>query len=86
MGKTKKKHHVKAWYLCGNTNKHHDLAQCRGGRWIDINIYEWDIKVHEAYHFLFGEMTLLESAEWLMKVDQQKKLDNELDLRNTNNV
>ena len=75
-----KKRKNKEWQLRGSKNRHHDLARSRGGTFAPRNIYHWDISSHNAFHFLFGNMTLLEASEWLKTIDKQKELGNELDI------
>lgn len=69
------------WQLAGRTNQHHNFAKSRGGSYARHNIFNWDINVHRAFHFLFGNRTLLEAAEWLKQVHQAKLNDVELNVQ-----
>lgn len=80
----KKRQHRKEWRLTGTTNRHHNLARCRGGTFIESNIFNWDISTHQAYHFIFGVMTLQEASNWLLYVYQQKRSGIELDINSGN--
>lgn len=53
--------------------KHHILPRERGGSWDDHNILKlWNHR-HEVYHILFGNKTLVEAANFLLRVDRAKK-------------
>lgn len=78
---SKKRKSSRPWKLAGRKNKHHIKNKIFGGTWAKENIIEWDVRVHEAWHFIFGHMTLLEAAEWLVYVDEQKKLGIDTDLQ-----
>ncbi len=78
----KTRHHGDiVWTLTGETNKHHNLAKSRGGHLNHENIFEWDTSVHRAFHFLFGNLTLVEAADWLLEIDDQNKSGRKLDLK-----
>lgn len=72
--------HHKKWERSGKYNRHHDFAKSRGGTYSEQNIYIWDISAHEAFHFLFGNRTLLEASDWLRKIDSQNKEGVKLDI------
>lgn len=78
---SKNKNSNKSWKNAGRKNKHHIFAKCRGGTYDTHNIIKWDINQHAAYHYLFGNRTLLEVAAWLTHVDQQKQLGFDTDLK-----
>lgn len=70
----------KDWQPSGKTNRHHDFAKSRGGTYSERNIFVWDTAAHEAFHFLFGNRTLIEAAEWLQCIDRENKSGNKLDI------
>ena len=72
---------LKEWQECGRTNRHHDKAVSRHGSSEQSNIYRWDIIAHRAFHFLFGNRTLLEAAAWLKHIHEQKQRGISLDIR-----
>ena len=55
------------WERARKFNKHHDLGRKRGGNKQPNNILKLDINRHRAYHFLFGNRTLLEAAALLKR-------------------
>lgn len=67
------------WCLAGKTNRHHNKAKVRGGTWDPMNIFVWDIMKHRAFHFLFGNRTLEEAAEYLRHMNELKLLGIEPD-------
>lgn len=67
------------WRLAGKNNKHHDLAKSRKGSNRPSNIFLWDINKHRAFHFLFGNRTLEEAAEFLRHMKELKLLGIEPD-------
>ena len=71
----------KSWKNAGRKNKHHIFAKCRGGTYAEHNIILWDINQHNAYHYLFGVRTLVEAAQWLLYIDEQKKLGTDVNLK-----
>lgn len=73
------KHHKK-WERSGHYNRHHDFAKSRGGTYDPQNIFVWDVSAHEAFHFLFGNRTLVEAAEWLKHIDAQNQSGIKLDI------
>ena len=68
------------WQKVGQKNHHHDLAKSRGGRYTEANIYFWDISVHRAFHFLFENKTLLEAAQILVYIHEQKQQGKTVDI------
>ena len=72
----------KRWEKSGRKNRHHNLSKSRGGTWSDYNIFVWDTNAHSAFHFLFGNRTLLEAAEWLQKIDSENQKGIKLDVLN----
>ena len=82
MGK-KKRNKMKLsngeWKLAGRTNKHHILPKCRKGTLDPKNIVIWDVNVHRCFHWLFGNRTLEEAAEYLRHMNELKLLGIEPD-------
>ena len=78
---SKKRKHSKVWQRSGKTNRHHIVNKVNGGTWALENIIVWDTEVHAAWHFLFQNMTIREVAEWLIFIDEQKKLGIDTDLQ-----
>lgn len=76
-----KKKSRRKWQNCGRKNRHHIFAKSRGGTYAPSNIILWDITQHDAYHYLFGNRTLVEVAEWLMYIHEQKQLGIDTDLK-----
>lgn len=77
----KKRKNKKCWQRSGKTNRHHIINKCRGGTWALENILVLDTEVHAAWHFLWQNMTIREVADWLIFVDEQKKLGIDTDLQ-----
>lgn len=77
---SKSKKNICRWQKSGRTNRHHNLARCKGGTWSDYNIFVWDINAHRAFHFLFGNRTLLEASAWLKIIDEQNHNGIKLDI------
>ena len=77
---SKKSNRNTEWALSGKTNKHHNFAKSRGGTYAPGNIFVWDIMAHKAFHFLFGNRTLLEASDWLRAIDEQKNDGISLDI------
>jgi len=67
-----KRREKKEWVKAGKTNRHHILNKCRGGTWQKSNILNWDISKHNAWHFLFQNMSFTEVAELLLRTVQIK--------------
>jgi len=67
------------WKLAGKTNRHHVIPKSRHGTFAPMNIVHWDINKHRAFHFLFGNRTLEEAAEYLRHMNQLKLLGIEPD-------
>ena len=55
------------WERAGEFNYHHIRPRSRGGKKHPRNILRMDINRHRAYHFLFGNRTLLEAAALLKR-------------------
>ncbi len=55
------------WERAGKFNKHHDKPKARNGTKNFKNILKLDVNRHRAYHFLFGNRTLLEAAALLKR-------------------
>lgn len=67
-GRTVSYHEHKFQYRSTRTNKHHILAESRGGQKTTQNLLTIEIYRHQAFHYIFGLRTLKESAEFLLKV------------------
>ena len=61
----------KNWKRKGRTNKHHIKARRRGGTKCAKNILILDEARHDAFHFLFGNRTLVEAALLLMRTNDK---------------
>jgi hypothetical protein len=57
----------------GVFNKHHLKARSRGGQSIESNLLTMDISRHNAWHLLFGNLTIYEIVKLLLKVRRIKK-------------
>jgi len=68
MGKTSEK----KWRRTGNMIKHHDKARSRHGGKSKQNLVRMDEAREKAYHFLFGNRTLRESANLLIRIADMK--------------
>lgn len=67
------------WKLAGKNNRHHNLAKSRKGTYDPKNIIWWDINIHRAFHFIFGNRTLEEAADFLRHMNELKLLGIEPD-------
>jgi hypothetical protein len=56
---------------------HHNLARSRKGRSNPENIIHLKCFKHELFHQLFGNRTLVEAAEILLRLDRMKKENHE---------
>ena len=54
-------------------NRHHLRPKNRGGLTIESNLLLMDIKRHNAWHQLFGNLTLGEVIELLQRVKRAKE-------------
>ena len=67
------------WKRAGKKNRHHDFPKSRKkkGEKIPNNILMLDIARHAAFHFLFGNRTLLEAAALLKRTHyyQERRKD-----------
>ncbi len=76
MGKRNKrrKKHKRTYYeRKGRLNKHHIKARAKGGISIPSNIIVFDENRHAGFHLLFGNRTLREAAEVLIKMAEKKE-------------
>lgn len=67
------------WELAGKNNRHHILPKSRKGTFDQKNIIVWDINVHRCFHWLFGNRTLEEAADFLRHMNELKLLGIEPD-------
>jgi hypothetical protein len=63
----------KKWERCGKFNRHHIKNKCRGGTWAPQNILIMDIQRHNAWHFLFRNMSFEEVIELLKRTLELQK-------------
>jgi len=49
-------------------NYHHLVPRSRGGQGVESNLLRMDISRHNAYHLLFGNLTLSEVIELLQRI------------------
>lgn len=61
------------WKRSGRLNRHHIKNKCKGGGNEPENIILLDTERHKAFHFLFGNMSFVEAAMLLLRVDALKK-------------
>jgi len=66
--------YVREWKRAGKTNRHHIKNKCRSGTWSPINIINMDIERHNAWHFLFRNMSFEEVIELLKRTLELQKL------------
>lgn len=66
--KIKKK---RRWSRSHKLTRHHDLNKSRGGKTVPENIIRMDKAHHEAWHFLFGDLTFEEVIYLLMRVKRR---------------
>ena len=68
----------KTWCRSGIFDSHHLTAKSRGGKRNPQNIILFDMSRHNAWHFLFGNMTLDEIIATLKKLKhyQSQKTSN----------
>ena len=64
---------MKAWKRSGKFNRHHIKAKSRGGDSLESNLLRMDTNRHDAWHLLFGNLTIEEIIVLLDRVDQTKK-------------
>ena len=71
--KKKKSKKQKSWKRAKRYNRHHIYNKCRGGKATTDNLLWMDIARHNAWHFLFKNMSFTEVAELLLRVVKIKK-------------
>ena len=64
---------MKKWERAGKTNRHHIKPKKRKKKTKKNNIINMDINRHQAFHFLFGNMTFIEAANLLIRADKMKR-------------
>ena len=57
----------------GFNDKHHLTPEQRGGKKIPSNLLNMDAYRHDAWHLLFGNRTLLEVINLLIRLKRAKK-------------
>jgi len=62
----------KTWKRAGDKNRHHLRPRSRGGDSLESNLLVMDIERHNAWHFLFKNLTLNEIIELLERVRAMK--------------
>ncbi len=62
-----------AWRRTGTKSRHHNKNRSKGGNSQGKNIYNLDQRRHEAWHFLFGNMSFEEVAEMLLRAVRMKQ-------------
>ena len=67
-GRTISYHEHKFQYVAGRVNYHHILPQSRGGQKTTRNLLCIDVFKHQAWHYIFGTMTILEASLYLLTV------------------
>jgi hypothetical protein len=60
------------WKRCNKFNYHHIKNKTNGGEKIESNLLRLDIERHNAWHFLFGNMSFREVADLLIRVCELK--------------
>lgn len=63
----------KAWQRTGVTNHHHLRPRSRGGDSLDSNLLLIDTGKHDAWHFIFGNLTLDEIIKILIMLRMVKE-------------
>lgn len=72
---TNRKHEEKVWTRAGKTNRHHIFNKCRGGTKTPENMLRMDIARHNAWHFLFHNLSYREVAALLIRTCEMKGQD-----------
>lgn len=67
----KKNSNPKKWVRSGKFNRHHIKNKCKGGGTYN-NILRMDMSRHNAWHFLFGNLSFREVAALLIRVCEIK--------------
>jgi len=62
----------KEWKRSGKFNRHHIKNRVAGGQSIAENLLRMDIRRHQAFHLLFGNMSFREVAELLLRTCEMK--------------
>ncbi len=63
---------MKEWKRSGRTNRHHIKAKSNGGQSIESNLVRMDVRRHQAYHLLFGNLSFREAAALLIRLCEMK--------------
>jgi len=67
----------KVWKRSKHFVKHHIKNRCRGGISEPSNLLRLERERENAWHFLFGNLDLVEVAELLLKLNRLKQKSNE---------
>lgn len=62
----------KVWVRAGKFNRHHIFNKCRGGTKAQSNMLRMDIERHNAWHFLFHNLSKREVAALLNRTCDMK--------------
>ena len=74
MNRQEKKRQRREFVRNGKMSEHHLKPRSRGGQSIQSNLLKLDIRRHEAWHLLFGNLTLPEIIQLLERVYNIKEL------------
>lgn len=61
------------WHRTRRFNRHHILNRINGGTMVESNLLRMDISRHRAWHFLFRNLSFLEVAKLLLRVQEWKE-------------
>ena len=61
------------WQRSRRCNRHHMIPRSRGGHDGKRNIIRLDTERHNAWHFLFGDMSFEEIAKMLLRAIRMKQ-------------
>ena len=64
---------TREWKRSGIKSRHHLKPKSRGGESIESNLIDFDRSRHDAWHFLFSNLTLDEVIELLTRLKRAKE-------------
>ena len=67
MSKKRKQRKQKQWVRSGKFNRHHIKNKCKSGKATPENLLRMDTERHNAWHFLFQNMSFREVAALLLR-------------------